>query len=392
MWAFYRKFFVWEQRKLGDIAKRIVRKNKNLKSTLVLTISAQYGLVDQKKFFNKNIAGKNIAKYYLIEKGEFAYNKSYSKGHPLGVIKRLDYYDVGILSTLYIIFKPENINSNFLSAYYDTKCWYKEVTKYAAEGARNHGLLNIPTQDFFKTELIITTNNKEQQRIGNIIKIVNKILDLQERKYEELKLLKKALMQNMFANKSLYPKLRFKGFTDKWKQEKLNSIASLLNGRAYKRNELLNSGKYPVLRVGNFYTNDKWYFSNLELKTNKYAIKGDLLYTWSATFGPHIWTGKKVIYHYHIWKIILKNNVDKFFVYEFLKEDRDQLLRNTNGSTMIHITKSNMENKYISLPNKKGQKKIGNFFKKFDNLIIAQNKKYNELKFIKKFLLQNMFI
>ncbi|WP_172794215.1 restriction endonuclease subunit S, partial [Lactobacillus acetotolerans] len=204
--------------------------------------------------------------------------------------------------------------------------------------------------------------------------------------------LKKALMQNMFANKSLYPKLRFKGFTDKWKQEKLNSIASLLNGRAYKRNELLNSGKYPVLRVGNFYTNDKWYFSNLELKTNKYAIKGDLLYTWSATFGPHIWTGKKVIYHYHIWKIILKNNVDKFFVYEFLKEDRDQLLRNTNGSTMIHITKSNMENKYISLPNKKGQKKIGNFFKKFDNLIIAQNKKYNELKFIKKFLLQNMFI
>jgi len=380
----------WEQRKLGDIAKIVGGGTPSTKNS---------------QYWNGNInwySPTEIGKNAFVNESKKKITKAglqHSSAKLLPKNKTILFTSRANIGDLAIMTSDGATNQGFQSWVIDQlkiDIYFlyslgNILKNQAIKLAYGSTFLEISNKNVKNLQLKIP-NIQEQKKIGSLFKIIDELLTLQERKYEELKLLKKALMQNMFANKSLYPKLRFKGFTDKWKQEKLNSIASLLNGRAYKRNELLNSGKYPVLRVGNFYTNDKWYFSNLELKTNKYAIKGDLLYTWSATFGPHIWTGKKVIYHYHIWKIILKNNVDKFFVYEFLKEDRDQLLRNTNGSTMIHITKSNMENKYISLPNKKGQKKIGNFFKKFDNLIIAQNKKYNELKFIKKFLLQNMFI
>ena len=128
----------WEQRKLKDIVNRVTRKNKNLESTLPLTISAQYGLVDQITFFNKQIASKDMSGYYLLQKGEFAYNKSYSKDFPWGAIKRLNMYDEGVLSTLYIAFLPFKVNSDFLVSYYETDGWHKEVAIRAAEGARNH--------------------------------------------------------------------------------------------------------------------------------------------------------------------------------------------------------------------------------------------------------------
>ncbi|RKW18872.1 MAG: restriction endonuclease subunit S, partial [Catonella sp.] len=111
----------WEQRKLGEISKRVTRKNSNLESTLPLTISAQYGLVDQITFFNKQIASKDMSGYYLIKKGEFAYNKSYSKDAPWGAVKRLDNYYNGVLSSLYIVFKlSSNIDSDFVAKYFET--------------------------------------------------------------------------------------------------------------------------------------------------------------------------------------------------------------------------------------------------------------------------------
>lgn len=171
----------WEQRKLGDIVTRVTRKNTNLESTRPLTISAQFGLVDQNTFFNKQIASKDVSGYYLLEKGEFAYNKSYSNGYPWGAIKRLDKYDMGVLSTLYICFKPVDINSDFLASYYDTNRWYKEVSKHAAEGARNHGLLNIAASDFFETELVVPANQNEQEQLANFFKTLDNTITLHQR-------------------------------------------------------------------------------------------------------------------------------------------------------------------------------------------------------------------
>ena len=190
----------WEQRKLCQITTRVTRKNGG-QSDLPLTISAQDGLVDQRKYFNRQVASRDMSNYYLIKKGEFAYNKSYSEGYPFGAVKRLDYYDIGALSTLYILFEitDNNISSDFIVSYYMTHLWYKEISKRAAEGARNHGLLNISTEDFFDSELNIPNSIEEQVKIGNFIKQLDKFITLHQRKLDHLQLQKKALLQQMFV-------------------------------------------------------------------------------------------------------------------------------------------------------------------------------------------------
>lgn len=188
------------------------------------------------------------------------------------------------------------------------------------------------------------------------------------------------------------PALRFKGFSDDWEKRKLGELAEFINGRAYKQDELLASGKYPVLRVGNFYTNDKWYYSNLELPEKYYAEEGDLLYTWSATFGPHIWIGPRVIYHYHIWKVALKNIFEKDFALQFFEADRVRLLNSTNGSTMIHVTKKDMESKGVLLPDVYEQRTIGDLLKRVDHLIAATQHRINAFEEIKEASPQHLFV
>ena len=169
-------------------------------------------------------------------------------------------------------------------------------------------------------------------------------------------------------------------------------IATFINGRAYSQDELLSSGKYKVLRVGNFYTNDSWYYSDMELDDKYYAEEGDLLYTWSATFGPHIWHGDKVIYHYHIWKVELSDALEKNFAVQLMEKDKQSILSDKNGSTMVHITKSGMESKEVILPsNIKEQAKIGEYFYSLDHLITLHQRKYEEMKTLKRYMLQKMF-
>ena len=162
----------------------------------------------------------------------------------------------------------------------------------------------------------------------------------------------------------------------------MGDIATFINGRAYSQDELLNSGKYKVLRVGNFYTNDSWYYSDMELADKYYAENGDLLYTWSATFGPHIWCGDKVIYHYHIWKIELSKALEKNFALQLLERDKQVILSDKNGSTMVHITKARMEGKEVLLPpNIDEQEKIGDYFSNLDHLITLHQRKCYVLRF-----------
>lgn len=190
----------WEQRKLSDFTERVVRKNGE-KSDRPLTISAQDGLVDQREYFNRQVASKDMSNYYLIKNGEFAYNKSYSEGYPFGAVKRLDYYESGALSTLYIVFKliDTNVLSDFIVVYYMTHLWYGEISKRASEGARNHGLLNISPVDFFQSEMLIPTDVNEQRLIGKFFENFDNLITLHQRKLEHLQLQKKALLQQMFV-------------------------------------------------------------------------------------------------------------------------------------------------------------------------------------------------
>ena len=194
------------------------------------------------------------------------------------------------------------------------------------------------------------------------------------------------------AEQAKVPSIRFAGFTDPWEQRKLGEVAHFINGRAYSQNELLFSGKYPVLRVGNFYTNDSWYYSDLELEDKNYAYEGDLLYTWSATFGPHIWHGNKVIYHYHIWKVQLEAALEKLFAFQLLERDKERILSDKNGSTMVHITKTGIENTSVLMPcSVEEQRRIGAFFDHLDSIITLHQRKYDKLVIFKKSMLEKMF-
>lgn len=191
----------WQMIKLGDITERVVRKNSNLESSLPLTVSAQNGLIDQGEFFNSRIASKDVSGYYLIRKGEFAYNKSSSEGYPYGAIKRLDRYEKGVLSTLYIVFALNNsmVDSDYIVAFYDTNYWHEEIVKRAAEGARNHGLLNISAEDFFDTSITLPIDKNEQYEVGHYFILLDKIITDNREKLSKIRTMKQSLLQKMFA-------------------------------------------------------------------------------------------------------------------------------------------------------------------------------------------------
>ena len=171
----------WEQRKLGEVAHRVIRKNEGNQSDLPLTISAQRGLVDQRDYFNNQVASRDMSGYYLLEKGEFAYNKSTSGDSPWGAIKRLTKYEKGCLSTLYICFGLDQGDPDFFVTYYETNRWHGAVQIIAAEGARNHGLLNIAPDDFFETALTLPCSTEEQKQIGCFFTQLDALITLHQR-------------------------------------------------------------------------------------------------------------------------------------------------------------------------------------------------------------------
>lgn len=190
----------WEKVKLNSFAKRIMRKNSHLESTLALTIASAYGLVSQIDYFNNSVVGANLRNYYLLKKGEFAYNKSYSNGYPFGSVKRLDKYEQGILSTLYIVFSiNDSISSDYLTHFFDTSLWHKEVAERAAEGARNHGLLNIGAEDFLDINIWKPQKKEEQEKIASYFTALDHKISLQAQRLEKLKQIKAACLDKMFV-------------------------------------------------------------------------------------------------------------------------------------------------------------------------------------------------
>ena len=159
--------------KMSDFSSRIATKNKDSKCSLVLTIAAQYGLVNQESFFNKSVASENLTGYYLLHKGEFAYNRSYSAGYDWGTVKRLDNYDEGVLSTLYICFKINEtiVDSDYLAYYFESTKWHRGLSDIAGEGARNHGLLNVSMADYFNTKHRFPVI-EEQKTIAKILNAI----------------------------------------------------------------------------------------------------------------------------------------------------------------------------------------------------------------------------
>lgn len=378
----------WGIARLDEIAIPLTE-TAGQKKYETVSISAGIGFVNQAEKFGKELSGKQYEKYIVLHKGDFSYNKGNSNRYPQGCIYRLNDRESAAVPNVFESFRivkgcPEYYEQLFVSGFLN-----HQLHRLINHGVRDDGLLNLTDKDFYSCELPVPPQ-KEQKKIAEILSLCDILIDKHRQFLMQLGFLKKCLVEKLFPKQNCsIPELRFPGFSETWEQRKLGQIASFINGRAYSQPELLPNGKYKVLRVGNFYTNDSWYYSDLELGEKYYANYGDLLYTWSATFGPHIWLGDKVIYHYHIWKIDLSDQLEKHFAVQLLEQDKENILSSKNGSAMVHITKEGMEQKDVIIPpDTAEQSAIGTFFGKLDNLITLHQRKFEEEKKKKNALIQ----
>ena len=373
--------FFWEQRKLGDIVDRVTRKNTDLISNMPLTISAQYGLIDQSQFFDKRVASKDISGYYLINNGEFAYNKSTSVDAPWGAIKRLNRYENGVLSTLYIVFKIKNnndVNSDFLVSYYDTNIWHKGISGIATEGARNHGLLNISPNDFFLTRLFIPRTINEQKQIGSLFSKLDHLITLHQCKHFTI------CNKNRFA----------------WEQRKLGEICSRVQG---------NDGRMelPTLTISaanGWMKQEDRFTGNIAGKEQKnYTLlhKGELSYNhgnsklakYGTVFSLQTYEEALVPRVYHSFKVEI-GSAD-FIEYFFATKMPDRELRKliSSGARMdglLNIGYDDFMGIKMMFPSVLEQDKIAEYFRAFDHLITLHQHKLNILKDIKKYMIFGM--
>ena len=206
--------------------------------------------------------------------------------------------------------------------------------------------------------LIPLPSIKRQAEIIECLEKCNTLIDTRQREIALIEQTVKSRFIELFGD----PVLNQHG----WRKVALEVNATLLNGRAYKQDELLDSGKYPVLRVGNFFSNRGWYYSDLELDDDKYCDNGDLLYAWSASFGPQIWNGGKVIYHYHIWKVLVGEAYNKQFLCKLLEYATESLMGDTHGIAMMHLTKSGMEKTEFIVPPIERQEQFAAFVEQTD--------------------------
>lgn len=384
----------WEKIHLSDRVERVVRKNKGNITNRPLTISAQYGLVNQEEFFNKVVASKNLEGYYLLNNGEFAYNKSYSNGYPFGAIKRLDKYKNGAVSTLYICFKPKlNVDSDFLTQYFESSKWYREVSMVAVEGARNHGLLNIGVSDFFDT-IHRFPSLQEQEKIANFLSKVDSIIEKQEKKVEYWNSYKKGMMQKIFSQKIRFKDENCRDYPE-WEEKKL--------GACFLERSITNNNELELLSVT--INNGVKKRSDIEGKDNssddksnyKLVEKNDIVYNsmrmWQGASGVSSYRGI-VSPAYTI--LIPQNKVNSyFFAYLFkLKKVINEFRKFSQGLTSDtwNLKYPLLKDIRVKVPCLEEQTKIANFLSNIDNIIEKESKKLEELKQWKKGLLQQMFV
>ena len=261
----------WKESVLSDFVERVKRKNKNNLCKLPLTISAQYGLVDQISFINKVIASENMSNYYLLHKGDFAYNKSYSSEYPWGAIKRLDCYEQGTLSSLYICFKPySHVSSDFLTHYFETSKWHQGISEIAVEGARNHGLLNVGIQDFFETRHCLPQSLLEQEKIAKFLNLIEERIATQNKIIEDLKKLKSAIVEMLLCNQN-------------GESFKLRDVGCFVRGLTYANEDVTeNKAATTVIRAnnlnyGNNVDKDEVVYFNKTPTTSQILRKGDIV-------------------------------------------------------------------------------------------------------------------
>ena len=364
----------WKESVLSDFVERVKRKNKNNLCKLPLTISAQYGLVDQISFFNKVIASENMSNYYLLHKGDFAYNKSYSSEYPWGAIKRLDCYEQGTLSSLYICFKPySHVSSDFLTHYFETSKWHQGISEIAVEGARNHGLLNVGIQDFFETRHCLPQSLLEQEKIAKFLNLIEERIATQNKIIEDLKKLKSAITDLLFHSIADAHTIR------------LGEIAHITNGAGdvQDANTEHQEDWYPFFDRSEEL---KWFPTySFDKEAVIYAGEGQSFY-------PRYYNGKFAL-HQRCYAITdFASCIIPKYCYHFMNTLNSYFVRNSVGSTVPSLRMDIFQKVEIRLPPIPKQQHICKIIDAFYTKLEVEQRGISILQELKQFLLSQMFI
>lgn len=365
-----------ERKKLGDFCKLrqgfqvpLPNQETELKDGYVRFIR----IVDYTQETNDIRYVKDSEKFYHVKPDDVVmvrYGAAGEVGHGISGV---------IANNMFLIDPLININKDYL--YY-----YLAQNKIRLKLLASSTSTTMPALNFkIVNDLQVPLYERDKQ--DEIVAILDKLSSVIEKRKNEITALDeliKARFVEMFGNPEQNEK--------SWKTCRLGDECRVINGRAYKAEELLDEGKYRVLRVGNFFTNDSWYYSDLELDEDKYCEDGDLLFAWSASFGPRIWRGEKVIYHYHIWKLIgYESCFNKDFLVELLNYNCDVMKRGTHGSTMLHFTKSQMEEQKLILPPMELQNQFTDFVHQVNKSKVVVQKALDEAHLLFDSLMQEYF-
>ena len=373
----------WHKYALSDFVTRITRRNKNNESSLPLTISAQYGLVDQITFFNKTVASVDLSGYYLLYNGDFAYNKSYSNDYAWGAVKRLDKYEKGCLSSLYFVFRPtDKVDSDYLTHYFETNKWHKGISDIAGEGARNHGLLNMAVDDYFATKHYLPSLS-EQKKIACFLNLITKRIEIQNKIISDLKVLKKELCNKVFGKGSA---VRLGDFieevTTRNKSNSCENVLSVSNKMGFiKQSEQFEDRTVASENKSNYKVVTEGCFAYNPARINVGSIA--LLSTYKIGIISPMYVCFKT-------KSNLNSEYLNFYYQSgfFYKE----LQKKLEGSVRQCLTYENMSEILIPYVGIEEQKAIAATLNKFATLIATEEKYIKSLQKQKSYFLNAMFI
>ena len=381
----------WHKYALSDFVTRITRRNKNNESSLPLTISAQYGLVDQITFFNKTVASVDLSGYYLLYNGDFAYNKSYSNDYAWGAVKRLDKYEKGCLSSLYFVFRPtDKVDSDYLTHYFETNKWDKGISDIAGEGARNHGLLNMAVDDYFATKHYLPSLS-EQKKIACFLNLITKRIEIQNKIISDLKVLKKELCNKLFNSSHCD------------KTIEIRQVADIHGGYAFNSKAYINDGKYKIVTIGNV-TGDKYISGDYNridilpdnIQEQQILNNGDILISLTGNVGRiTIVDGDNYLLNQRVAKLNVKNNLIKAYIYQYLSNSsfEKDMSNAGQGAAQKNIKNEDILSYNIRIPTSQTYlEKIDGLLSTYDKLIANEERFLLNLNIQKSFLLNAMFI
>ena len=378
----------WRAEKLSDFAERVTRKNSNNETDLPLTISSKDGLVDQISYFNKTVASKDMSGYYLLRKGEYAYNKSYSVGYDFGSIKRLDRYPMGALSTLYICFALKKHDSDFIKAYFDSLKWYKEIYMISAEGARNHGLLNVPTDEFFATKHYLPENTAEQRKIADFLIALDRRIDAQQSLVDNLKKYKRGLLHYYFSDEN----------TQHWTPHAISQIGKVVTGSTPPTSDRSNyDGDLLFCSPGD--VGGKKYISSTEKRVSMRGFSlgrpippNSVIVTCIGLIGKLGIAASAMITNQQINALVVSQNFDHEFIYYALENFFPEYRSKVAMQTLPILSKSEFEKLMIKAPTIDVQYRISAHLSIMDRRIEQTQQELNLLCERRKGVMQQLFI